>query len=104
DALDTRAMGFRDTMTGVQDTMKGVGEIAKGNLFEGFFTLGMGIGDLASGFANFLIPAMKNATRAGIANAAQTVRQTAANAAHKVSVIASTAATKAMTVAQRALN
>lgn len=104
DDLDTKAMGFRDTMTGVQDTMLGVGQIAKGNLFEGFFTLGMGIGDLASGFANFLIPAMKNATRAGIANAVSTVRQTAANAAHKVGLIASMAATKAMTVAQRALN
>lgn len=56
DTADTRAMGFRDTMTGVQDTMGGVSAIAKGDLFTGFLTLGMGVGDLASGFANFLIP------------------------------------------------
>jgi len=60
DELDTKAMGFRDTMTGVEDSMKGVGMIAKGDLFTGFLTLGMGVGDLASGFANFLIPAFKN--------------------------------------------
>lgn len=61
DNVDTKAMGFRDTMTGVQDTMKGASEIAKGNLFEGFLTLGMGIGDLGSGLYNFLIPSLKGA-------------------------------------------
>ncbi len=58
DRLDTRAMGFRDTLTGVQDTMKGTSQIAKGNLFQGFLTLGMGIGDLGSGITNFLVPAL----------------------------------------------
>jgi hypothetical protein len=53
DNLDTRAMGFRDTMTGVEDTGKGLSEIMKGNLFEGTLLLGMGFGDLASGVANF---------------------------------------------------
>ena len=61
DDVDTKAMGFRDTMTGVQDTMGGVSLIAKGNLFEGFLTLGMGVGDLGSAFYNFLIPSMKSA-------------------------------------------
>lgn len=61
DEVDTKAMGFRDTMTGVQDTMGGVSMIMKGNLFEGFLTLGMGIGDLGSAFYNFLIPSMKSA-------------------------------------------
>jgi hypothetical protein len=64
DELDTKAMGFRDTMTGVQDSMAGVSAIAKGDLFTGFFTLGMGVGDLASGFANFLIPMAKQAALA----------------------------------------
>lgn len=97
DNLDTRAMGFRDTMTGVQDTMNGVGEIAKGNLFEGFFTLGMGIGDLASGFANLLIPAMKNA----VSWLAQTrVGTLAVAAAQKVVA----AATVVWTAVQRVLN
>jgi hypothetical protein len=81
DTLDTRAMGFRDTMTGVQDSMLGVSDIAKGNLFEGFLTLGMGVGDLGSGLYNFLIPAlaqaklgmMAQAAWSGIVSAATTV-------------------------------
>lgn len=60
DDVDTRAMGFRDTMTGVQDSMKGTSEIMKGNLFEGFLTLGMGVGDLGSAFYNFLVPSLKS--------------------------------------------
>lgn len=61
DNLDTKAMGFRDTLTGVQDTMKGTSQIAEGDLFNGFLTLGMGVGDLGSGMFNFLIPALKAA-------------------------------------------
>lgn len=61
DDVDTKAMGFRDTMTGVQDTMAGTAMIAKGDLFNGFLTLGMGIGDLASGMFNFLVPTIKKA-------------------------------------------
>jgi hypothetical protein len=70
DEVDTKAMGFRDTMTGVQDTMKGTSQIAKGDLFNGFLTLGMGIGDLGSGFYNFLIPALQKTKIATLASAA----------------------------------
>jgi len=104
DSMDTKAMGFRDTMTGVQDTMGGVSEIAKGNLFEGFLTLGTGISDLGSGLYNFLIPSLKSLSKEMIGNAVQTVRSTATNAAHKVGMLASTVATNAMTVAQKGLN
>lgn len=104
DALDTKAMGFRDTMTGVQDTMTGVGEIARGNLWEGFFTLGMGVGDLASGFVNFLIPSMQGFVKSAFASAAATVRDTAAKAKNRVVSIASATATKGMAAAQWALN
>lgn len=97
DAMDTRAMGFRDTMTGVQDTMLGVGQIARGNLFEGFLTLGMGIGDLGSGIFNFLVPAFKALTLTSI-------KAKAAAVSHKVALVATTVATKAMAVAQRVLN
>jgi hypothetical protein len=65
-------MGFRDTLTGVQDTAKGTSLIMKGDLFNGMLTLGMGIGDLASGFYNLIIPAlgkMKLATLAQTASA-----------------------------------
>lgn len=59
DVLDTRAMGFRDTLTGVQDSVTGVKAIASGDWgFTSLLTLGMGVGDLASGFTNFLIPAV----------------------------------------------
>jgi hypothetical protein len=61
DTADTRAMGFRDTMTGVEDTTKGVGEIMKGNVFDGVLLLGMGFGDLASGVANFGVQFAKQA-------------------------------------------
>lgn len=61
DRAEQRAMGFRDTMTGVQDTMAGTAQIARGDLFGGLLTLGMGIGDLASGFANLLIPVLGKA-------------------------------------------
>lgn len=69
DELDTKAMGFRDTMTGVQDTAKGTSQIMKGDLFNGFLTLGMGIGDLASGFYNLIIPALAKTKVATLAQA-----------------------------------
>src|SRR4030042_5115020 len=104
DVADTRAMGFRDTITGVQDSMaafnamttstagatdrvktaqdrynaavKAYGvnsaqavtantELAngttalhqqQGSMLDKMFLMGTGIGDLASGFANFIIP------------------------------------------------
>lgn len=72
DTLDTRAMGFRDTMTGVQDTMGGVSKIAHGDLFEGFLTLGMGVGDLGSAFVNFIIPNLARFKNLTIVTAIQT--------------------------------
>lgn len=61
DTLDTRAMGFRDTLTGIQDGAEGVKRAASGDWgFETLLLLGFGIGDLASGFTNALIPAVKS--------------------------------------------
>ncbi|HEY9338829.1 MAG TPA: hypothetical protein VIQ79_30555, partial [Kribbella sp.] len=60
DNVDTKAMGFRDTLTGVQDTAAGTSAIMKGDLFNGFLTLGAGIGDLGSGLYNTLIPALSS--------------------------------------------
>lgn len=104
DVADTRAMGFRDTITGVQDSMaafnamttstadatkrvkdaqlayneavKKYGENStqavtantelanatkaldqqQGSMLDKMFLMGMGVGDLASGFANFIVP------------------------------------------------
>lgn len=104
DNVDTKAMGFRDTLTGVQDTMGGVSMIAKGDLFNGFFTLGAGIGDLGSGFYNLLIPAMKGFSKEAIVAKANTVAQTAATVASKTAQVAIAGATKAWAVAQKVLN
>lgn len=104
DNVDTKAMGFRDTLTGVQDSMKGAAMLAKGPSFEGFLTLGAGIGDLGSGFYNFLIPAFKAFSVEAIKGAVNTARQTAATGAQKAAMIASAVATNGMAIAQRALN
>lgn len=60
DTVDTRAMGFRDTLTGVQDSMAGTAAIAKGDLLDGILLVGMGVGDLGSGIFNFLVPQLKS--------------------------------------------
>lgn len=72
DAVDTKAMGFRDTITGVQDSMTGLQNImsGKGSLADGLFQLGAGIGDLGSGFYNFLIPALQSSRVATLGKAA----------------------------------
>jgi len=104
DSVDTKAMGFRDTMTGVQDTGKGLSQIMKGDLFNGFLTLGMGVGDLASGMYNLVIPALTSMTKASLGTAVQTVRTTATTVGQRVAMVAGTAATYAMAVGQRVLN
>lgn len=96
DQLDTKAMGFRDTMTGVQDTTAGVGQIMKGDLFDGFLTLGAGVGDLASGFYNLIIPMTKTI--------ATTTAHTAVTIAHGIASGAVRTATLAWTAAQWLLN
>lgn len=60
DTVDTRAMGFRDTLTGLQDGMEGVKVAQEGIGFESLLLMGFAVGDLASGMFNFLIPALKS--------------------------------------------
>lgn len=57
DTTDTRAMGFRDTITGLQDGFKGLSDDSLG-LGERLLLLGTGVGDLASGMVNFVIPTL----------------------------------------------
>ncbi|WP_244161702.1 hypothetical protein [Micromonospora eburnea] len=58
-------MGFRDTITGLHDLrlgLKGVDEEGKSlGLEEQLLMIGFGVGDLASGFYNLLIPQLKSA-------------------------------------------
>lgn len=109
DLLDTRAMGFRDTITGVQDTVAGVqalmgqGEHATDSFGDKLVLLGMGIGDLASGFANFLVPlalVATNMTRLGVRTAITTVSMVA----QRVALTAASVATRAYAAAQWLLN
>lgn len=60
DTVDTRAMGFRDTITGLQDGFRGLTDSSLSTQ-DRLLMLGMGVGDLASGFTNFLIPAVAQA-------------------------------------------
>ncbi len=53
---DQRAMGFRDTITGLQDSFTGLTDSSQ-DLGTRLFTLGAGVGDLFSSMENFLIPA-----------------------------------------------
>lgn len=106
DTADTRAMGFRDTITGVSDTMKGFTDSSL-SMEERLLTLGMGVGDLASGFVNFLIPALGNAAKSmglmalsiGKATLAG-ARQLVVLAAQKVAMVAGAVVTGIVTVAQ----
>ena len=62
DRAEQRATGFRDTVTGVQDSVAGFSRVLKGDFSaDALVTAGAGVGDLASGFANLLVPAMKSA-------------------------------------------
>jgi hypothetical protein len=70
DGAEGKAQGFSDTLTGVADIGAGTSEIMKGNLFEGFVTLGTGAADLAGGLAEFLIPALAKTRIGTLASAA----------------------------------
>lgn len=151
DVADTRAMGFRDTLTGVQDSMRGyaalttsteeaTGRVAAAQaayndavktygansaqaaeaqselslaqqalsqqqapMIDKLFLMGTGVGDLASGFANFIVPlAAVVTTMNGFTLAS--ARATVAAAGQKVALVAGTVATGAMTAAQWLLN
>jgi phage-related protein len=109
DVLDTRAMGFRDTVTGVQDSIAGFnalmgqGAHAQDSMYDKLVLMGTGVGDLASGMANFLIP-MAAIAQSMTVMSASAVRSTAALVGQKVAMVAGTVATGAMTAAQWLLN
>lgn len=89
DNVDTKAMGFRDTLTGLQDGFAGIKKVNQDGLgFESLLLLGFGIGDLASGMFNFLIPSLKSAVTwlkgFNIATAASAVQAKVVGAATKV--------------------
>lgn len=89
DTVDTRAMGFRDTLTGLEDGFKGLKGASSGDFgLQTLLLLGFGIGDLASGLFNFLIPGLKSMVtwlKAGnLATVAHTVATKAAAVGAKI--------------------
>lgn len=81
DNVDTKAMGFRDTLTGLQDGFAGLKQASSGDIgFESLLLLGFGVGDLASGFTNFLIPSLKSAVTWLKATKVATLAQAAVSA------------------------
>jgi hypothetical protein len=109
DLLDTRAMGFRDTITGVQDSVAGFnalmgkGEHANDSFGDKLLLLGMGVGDLASGFANFIVPLLlviTNLNRMALASA----RSTVSLVAQRVAMVAAGTAARVFAAAQWLVN
>lgn len=96
DNVDTRAMGFRDTITGLQDGFKGLTDSSL-SLGDRLLTLGMGVGDLASGFTNLIIPAVSSMWQKLMATTVATKAVAAAQ-------VVWTAVTNGVTVATTALN
>lgn len=106
DTTDTRAMGFRDTLTGLMDGFQGATDSSL-PLSERLLLLGTGVGDLASGMVNFLIPTLGKtvvAMGAWIASMARAsvalARNLAATIATRVALIAGAIAMGVVTAAQ----
>lgn len=90
DASETRIMGMKDTVDGVATVMRGPGE-------QGLAAYLQGWADLASGVANFVVPAMQAVS---VANA----KAAASSVAAKTATIAQGAASKVAAAGQWLLN
>jgi len=77
DVTDTRMLGMSNLFGGLSDTMEGTAEVAKGNLLNGFYLLGLGIADLGSGVYNFVVPSLQ-AAKGAMTTTAATAVETAA--------------------------
>lgn len=106
DTTDTRAMGLADTVGGLSDTFTGLTDSSL-PLNERLQMIGGGVSDLASGFVNFLIPALGKtvaAMGAWIASMARATvalaRNLAAAVAQRIALIAGAIATGVVTAAQ----
>src|SRR5687768_4987684 len=71
DGAETRLMGLKDSVDGVSTVMKGPGE-------QGIAAYVQGWADLASGVANFAVPAFQKLVAGGVAQIRTTVQATAA--------------------------
>jgi hypothetical protein len=97
DKSEARVLGMKDTVDGVATVMAGPGK-------QGVAAYLQGWADLASGMANFVLPALAGATKATVASAATSVRSATAATAKRAAELAGAMATRTLTIAQRALN
>jgi phage-related minor tail protein len=97
DASEQKIMGMKDTVDGVATIMAGPGE-------QGIAAYLQGWADLASGIANFVIPALTNFTKAAAISTATKVKDIAVSVASKAAMVATAVATGVWTAAQWLLN
>lgn len=97
DASEQRIMGLKDTIDGAATVMQGPGKVGIAAYVQGW-------ADLASGVANFVVPALMSASRATITQGLATARATAASIASRAAQMATAAATAVWTGAQWLLN
>jgi phage-related protein len=97
DASEQKIMGMKDTVDGVATIMAGPGE-------QGIAAYIQGWADLASGIANFVIPAMTAFTKAALVTTATKAKDIAVSVAAKAAMVASAVATGVWTAAQWLLN
>lgn len=81
DASEAKILGMKDTVDGVATIMKGPGE-------QGIAAYLQGWADLASGIANFVIPALTSLSKQMIKNAAQAVKSAATHVASVARMVA----------------
>ena len=97
DASEQRILGLKDTVDGAATVMQGPGKVGLAAYIQGW-------ADLASGLANFVVPALASMSKATITSGIATVRSTAATVASRAAQLASSAATTVWTGAQWLLN
>lgn len=97
DASEARILGLKDTVDGAATIMQGPGKVGIAAYLQGW-------ADLASGLANFVVPALMGMSKATITSGIATVRSTAASVASRAAQMAATAATTVWTGAQWLLN
>jgi hypothetical protein len=97
DASEQRILGLKDTIDGAATVMQGPGKVGLAAYIQGW-------ADLASGMANFVVPALMNMSKATITTGIATVRSTAASVAARAAQMATAAATTVWTGAQWLLN
>lgn len=95
DGAETRLLGLKDSVDGVATVLQGPGEAGIAGYIQGW-------ADLASGVANFAVPAFKKLVAGGLEQVASTARATAATATAVATQVAQWVVMGAQATAQAA--